>query len=347
MVLLAVFWVASWFALSDSGPHAYAPVTEQEKAEAEDYIAAGLSPMPDEWEWETFEPEDGIVLRSGWAKTTAGASKGTVLLIPGYTSMLELYSETFHTFLNEGYDIAGIEYRGQGLSHRDLPNPEKGYISNYDALTADVAKYIGHLKDDGVENIYVYASSMGGHLALRMAGTEQPDVAAYFLLTPMVQIETGEFPYEVARYLAGFYSATGLGTAFAPGQGPFVPGKEKLGTASPCMDNAKTAQIRDALYIRNEKYRVAGTTNDWVTRTMRSTDEITSTGFVQRLNKPFFVVTAGDDKWVSTPAATKMCDKLKSCEIAHYEESRHCIDREKPETTKDILGKAMSFFAAN
>ncbi len=346
-VLVGAFWTASWFALSDSGPHAYAPVSDEEKAEAEAYIAAGLPPMPTGWDWEMFEPEPGIKLRTGVAETSASASKGTILLIPGYTAMLELYSETFQTFVDEGYDVAGIEYRGQGLSHRDLPNPEKGYVSSYDTLAADIAAYIGKLKSDGAGKIYIYANSMGGHLALRMAGTEQPDVESYFLLVPMVQIETGEFPYDVARYLAGFYSATGLGTAFAPGQGPFVPGKEQLGTPSPCMDNAKTAQVRDALYIRDEKYRVVGTTNDWVTRTMRSTDEITSPGFVQRLNKPFFVVTAGDDKWVSTPAATQMCEKLKSCQIAHYEQSRHCIDREKAETTKDILSKATRFFAAN
>ena len=346
-ILVAAFWASSWFAMSDSGPHAYAPVTEEEKAEAETYIAAGLQPMPENWKWETFSPESDIELRTGRAKTGGEQSKGTVLFIPGYTSMLELYSETFQAFLDGGYDIAGIEYRGQGLSHRDLPNPEKGHVSNYDTLTADIARYVGHLKEDGVEKVYIYANSMGGHIALRMAGKDQPDVEAYFLLVPMVKIETGVFPYGVARVLATFYSQTGLGEAFAPGQKPFIPGEEKLGTVSPCMDNAKTAQIRDAHYVRNERYRVSGTTNQWVRRTMNSTDEISSAEFLERIDKPFFVVTAGDDKWVSTPAATQMCETLKACEIAHYTESRHCIDREKPETTQDILNKAKAFFAAN
>jgi len=346
-ILVSAFWISSWFTFSDSGPHVYAPVTDDEKTEAETYIAAGLKPLPAGWQWETFSPEAGIELRTGRVRSTISPSKGTILLIPGYTSMLELYSETIQTLLDNGYDVAGIEFRGQGLSHRDLPNPEKGHIASYDTLTGDIAAYIEKLKADGAGDINVYASSMGGHLALRMSGNDQPDVEAYFLLTPMVKIETGAFPYTVARAIATFYSYTGLGEAFAPGQGPFVPGAEKLGTASPCMDNAKTAQIRDALYIRNEKYRVSGTTNQWVRRTMNSTDEISSTGFLEKINKPFFVVTAGDDKWVSTPAATRMCEALNSCEIAHYPESRHCIDREKPETTQDILGKAMTFFAAN
>ncbi|MGI9353986.1 MAG: alpha/beta fold hydrolase [Rhizobiaceae bacterium] len=346
-VLAAAFWVSSWFTFSDSGPHAYAPVTEEEKAEAEAYIAAGLKPLPSGWQWGIFSPEAGIELRTGRVKTPASPGKGTILLIPGYTSMLELYSETIQNFVDDGYDVAGIEYRGQGLSTRELDNPEKGFVDSYDKMTNDIANYIEKLKADGAGDINVYASSMGAHLALRMAGNDQPPVEAYFLLTPMVKIETGAFPYNVARAIATFYSLSGLGEAFAPGQTPFVPGKEKLGTASPCMDNAKTAQIRDALYIRNEKYRVSGTTNQWVRRTMNSTDEISSPGFLERIDKPFFVVTAGDDKWVSTPAATQMCEALGSCEAAHYPESRHCIDREKPETTRDILDKAKAFFAAN
>ena len=346
-ILVAAFWTSSYFTMSDSGPHSYAPVTVEEKAEAEAYIAAGLKPLPVGWQWETFSPEAGIELRTGRVRSTASGSKGTILLIPGYTSMIDLYSDTVQNFFDDGYDVAGIEYRGQGLSHRDLPNPEKGHISSYGTLTSDIASYIEKLKADGAGDIRVYASSMGGHLALRMAGIDQPDVEAYFLLTPMVKIETGAFPYNVARAIATFFSVTGLGDAFAPGQSAFVPGKEKLGMTSPCMDNAKTAQVRDALYIRNEKYRVGGTTNQWVRLTMNSTDQISSTGFLEKIDKPFFVVTAGDDKWVSTPAATQMCEALKSCEIAHYPESRHCIDREKQETTHDILDKAKAFFAAN
>ena len=134
-----------------------------------------------------------------------------------------------------------------------MPNPEKGHVKSYDTLASEVATYIEKLKADGAEKVFVYANSMGGHIALRMAGNNQPDVESYFLLVPMVEINTGAFPYGVARALTTFYSYTGLGEAFAPGQTAFIPGKEKLGTPSRCMDNASTAQIRDALYIRNEK----------------------------------------------------------------------------------------------
>ncbi|MDD9910330.1 MAG: alpha/beta hydrolase [Ahrensia sp.] len=347
VLLIGAFWVSSYLLMRDTEPHAYAPVTETEKQEAEAYIASGLASMPTGWKWGTFEPQPGVVLRTGQAKTSTSPRKGTVVLVPGYTAMLELYSETFQTFLNDGYDVAALEYRGQGLSHRELDNPEKGYVSSYDMLTGELADFINQLKVDGAGPVHIYANSMGGHIALRMAGQDRPDVASYFLLVPMVKIETGDFPYGVARVLAGFYSYTGLGNAFAPGQGPFVPGQEKLGTPSPCMNNAKTAQIRDALFIRNEAYRVTGTTNDWVTRTMASTDLIASQSFVDRVKKPVFMVTAGDDRWVSTEAATQLCERLSSCEIAHYEESRHCIAREKPETAQDIFRKAKDFFAAN
>ena len=126
LILVAAFWASSWFTMRDSSPHAYAPVTEEEKAEAEAYIAAGLPPMPQGWSWETFEPEPGIELRVGSAKTSAPQSKGTILLVPGYTAMLELYSETFQTFIDDGYDIAGIEYRGQGFFAPRIAQSRKG-----------------------------------------------------------------------------------------------------------------------------------------------------------------------------------------------------------------------------
>lgn len=343
-VLLFAFWAWSYFTMRDTEPHAYAPVTDEQKSEAQAYLKASLRPMPEGWQWQDFEPEEGVHLRTGQVDV-AGAND-TVLIIPGYTAMVELYSDAAHAFAEAGYNVAAIDYRGQGLSHRDLPNPEKGHIESWDKLTSDVSAYIAKLKEEGASRVFVYANSMGGHLALRMAGIDRPDVEGYFLLVPMVQIETGAFPYPVARGLTTFYSYTGLSDAFVIGRGPFVPGAIPLGTASECMDNPATAQRRDALFILDEEYRVTGNTNEWVWRTMNSTDRITSPDFLATIDKPFYMVTAGIDKWVSTPKATETCEAMNACTLAHYTKSRHCIADETPQVAAEIYARALAFFSS-
>lgn len=340
VAVLGGAWGYGWS--SRTGPHAYAPVPDDLRAEAESYLEASLPAMPDGWEWGTFEPEPGVGLRIG--RIERPGAKGTVLVVPGYTAPLELYSEAVRAFVDAGYAVAGLEYRGQGLSYRDLPNPEMGHVASWERLGADLAAYVGKLRRTGGGRVFVYANSMGAHVALRAAGDAKPDVTAYALLAPMVRIETGGFPYAVARNITRFYAATGMDGEFAVGRGPFDPAAVHWDGETPCNTNPKTAWRRDALFLARPKLRVTGTTNGWVARTTASTDVLTAPGYAARIDKPVLMLTAGREAFVDTPAAAALCEAMGQCTRQHYPDASHCLVDESEAVRDDVFARTVQFF---
>ena len=334
-VLVGGFWAYGWS--KRSGPHEYARVSAADIERSKAYLDANLKPLPDGWAWDVFEPEEGVALRTGGVDVSG--AKATVVLVPGFTGAIELYSDTIGALHDAGYSVRGFEYRGQGLSTRELPHPEMGFVKSWPRLGEDLAAYLGTIEGD----VFVFANSMGAHVALRAAGDRQPDVKGYVLTVPMVQINTGGFPYPVARGITTFFSATGMDGEYTEGQIPWHPSRIEWGKGSSCNTNPDTAWLRDALFTLNAPMRTTGTTNGWVRRTMASTDELLDPAFAARVDKPVLMFTAGQDSFVDTGAAAGMCAAMGSCRRVHFPESAHCIIEEKPDVATTIHEEAVAF----
>lgn len=335
--LVILFWFAGYNQVS--GPYEEAAVTPEQRAQAESYVARSLLPLPDGWTFETFEPESGVALRAG--RIEASDPKGTVVLVPGYTAVIEVYARTIRSLHEAGYTVAALEQRGQGMSHRVLAEPDKGHVESYDDLADDLAAFVRTLPGP----VLVYGNSMGGHIAMRMLGrADAPEVAGTFLLVPMVKINTGPFPYEVARNITRLHSLMGFDGERAVGQSSWSPDANLYSEAGPCNSVPERAWTLEALYVLRPELRVRGTTNGWVHRTMASTDEITQPQFLAGIDHPVMMVTAGIDNYVDTAAAARACTAMGQCRREHYETSLHCIANETTEVRDDIFAKTIRFF---
>ena len=334
---LVLFFLAGW--MQRSGPYEEATITEEQRAQAQAYLDNALAPLPEGWTFETFEPETGISLRAG--RIEASNAKGTVVIVPGYTASLELYARTIAALHEGGYTVAGLEQRGQGLSARVLDEPDKGHVESYDDLAGDLAKYVATL--DGP--VMLYGNSMGGHIAVRMLGRDDaPNVAATFLLVPMMKINTAPFPYGVARGITTVHSWMGFDRERAVGQGAWDPANIAYGEPGRCNATPERAWTQDALYAVRPELRVRGTTNGWVRRTVSSSDEINDPAFLSKLDAPVLMVTAGVDHYVDNEASAQACEAMGNCRREHYEASLHCIVNETDAVRDDIFAKAIAFF---
>lgn len=317
--------------------HAYAPITPEQAADAKAYLDANLTPLPRGIERGSFTRGDGASLET--MTLAHDAPKGTIVIVPGYTAPLELYAGTMSAFHEAGYGIAALSTRGQGRSTRATANPEKGYVEDYQILADDLDAYIETL--DGP--IYVFGNSMGGHIALLMAGENAPDVKAYSLLVPMAEILTGEFPYWIAEAMTGFYSVVGFGANYGVGRGDWTKPKDYAEPTS-CAANPAKAHLRDALVALDPPLRVEGVTNKWVWETIRSTAAVASPEHLSKVSAPVLTITAGDDRVVSTPAAEKNCEGLPNCTLRRFEEARHCIMNETDEVRQAVWAETIAFF---
>lgn len=320
------------------GDHQYAELTEDQAAAARAYLAKAQTPMPEGAVFGWFEREPGVALET--VTLAHPDPRATVVIVPGYTAPLEIYASTMIAFHDAGYAVAALSQRGQGRSWRALANPEKGYVEDYDDLSADLAAYIETL--DGP--VLVYGNSMGGHIAMLMAGAKDVDVVAYALLVPMAKILTGEFPYGVAQAMTGFYSTIGFGANYGFGRGDWRFGQRDLKVGTSCAANPDRAHTRHVMVALNPELRVEGVTNQWVWETMKSTAKAADPAHLARITAPVLSITAGADTVVESAAAEANCAAMPNCQPMRVEPARHCIMHEGQAQKDAVHAAAIAFF---
>ncbi|MEN0000936.1 MAG: alpha/beta hydrolase [Pseudomonadota bacterium] len=337
-----VAWGYGRYALSTE-THRYAVVSDDQRAVAQAYLDKAIEPLGAGWRWDVFSPAPEIDLRVGRFEPPPSDPKGVIVVVPGYTAPLEMLAASINRFYAAGYIVHGFEYRGQGLSSRLLTNPEKGHVEDYSVLAADLASFISQVREPGLP-LHVYAISQGAHITMRMAGDELAAANSYALVVPMGKILTGGFPYEIARTLAAGLSYAGLGEMFAPGRGPWDIDDVQFGSATSCNANPERAQIRDALFVLDERKRTQGPTARWVHETMQSTDRLFEPGYPENISQPVIMFTAGQDTIVDTDAAVRLCDRLGDCTRQHFAGSRHCIGLETDAVRDAIIDGSLDHF---
>lgn len=338
-VIVVIFGllVAAGFATT-SGEHDYAEMTENQTVSARAYLAEAQTPLPEGAVFGRFEREPGVALET--LTLPHPDPKATIVLVPGYTAPLEVYASTYQAFHDAGYAVTGLSQRGQGRSWRPLPKPEKGYVEDYRDLSADLAAFVGTIEGP----VLVYGNSMGGHIAMVMAGTEDVDIGAYALLVPMAKIHTGEFPYGVAKAMTGFYSAIGFGANYGFGRGDWTFASRDQSQPTDCSANPARAHTRHMMVGLDPKLRVSDVNNKYVWETMKSTEMAASSDHLAGITAPVLSVTAGDDRIVQTGAAEANCKAMPNCRTKRFEAARHCIMHEGEAQKDAVHAEVIAFF---
>lgn len=121
---------------------------------------------------------DGVRLRVGvWPKGT----RGTVLIFPGRTEYIEKYGRAAAYLAARGYASVAIDWRGQGLADRLLPDPKIGHVVAFTDYQKDVAALLAYVAAHSLPRpLYLMAHSMGGGIGLRALMEGLPVNAAVF-----------------------------------------------------------------------------------------------------------------------------------------------------------------------
>ena len=86
---------------------------------------------------------DGLRLRLGvWRQ----GAKGTVLIFPGRTEYIEKYGGAAAALAEAGYTSLAIDWRGQGLSDRLLPDRLIGHVDRFSDYQRDVQTLLAAAK---------------------------------------------------------------------------------------------------------------------------------------------------------------------------------------------------------
>ncbi len=109
---------------------------------------------------------DGVTVRlAEWAPADA---RGTVLLFPGRTEYVEKYGQLAGDLAAAGLATLTIDWRGQGLADRLLPDRTSGHVDRFSDYQRDVAVLVAHARRRDLPAPYhLLAHSMGGAIGLR------------------------------------------------------------------------------------------------------------------------------------------------------------------------------------
>lgn len=161
--------------------------------------------------------DDGVRLRAViWPE----GARGTVLIFPGRTEYAEKYGPAAADLARRGYASVAVDWRGQGLADRLLPDPMAGHVGAFGDYQKDVAALMRHLRDAGLPRpFFLMAHSMGGAIGLR-ALIERLEVRAAVFSAPMWGIALDPWRRPLALVVAGAARLAGRSAAYVPTTGP-------------------------------------------------------------------------------------------------------------------------------
>ena len=156
-------------------------------------------------------------IRVTWWKA---GEKGTVLLLPGRTECIEKYGRAAGDLVRRGYSVITIDWRGQGLADRALPDRLVGHVDDFAEYQQDLDALMAEAERAELPKPwFMLAHSMGGCIGLRALMRGLPIRAAAFS-APMWGIAMAAWLRPVAQVVTTLAAPFGLAHRYAPSTGP-------------------------------------------------------------------------------------------------------------------------------
>jgi lysophospholipase len=253
---------------------------------------------------------DGVVLRFARFDPPAGR-KGTLVVAPGRTEFIEKYFEVVRDARARGFAVATLDWRGQGLSERGLPNARKGHVYDFSEYDRDLEAFVKEIVlPDCPAPYFALGHSMGAAVLIRSVQHGRRWFDRIVLSGPMINlVRVAGSPY--VRATARFLRLVGMGSSYVPGGGgtpintlPFAGNRL---TSDP-VRYARTAAIIEA----EPSLAIGSPTVAWIDSAFKAMAEFADPAYAGRLRQPLLLVAAGQDQIVSTPAIGAFAVRLRA-----------------------------------
>jgi len=278
---------------------------------------------------------DGAVLRMAAFKPDKPA-RGTIALFQGRAEFIEKYFETIGDLLERGFEVATLDWRGQGGSARELADPRKGHIDDFAQYQRDLAALIARMgRLECPQPWFALAHSTGASILFEYAHGGGDAFQRLVATAPLVDVFGLSFP-RCARWLADSLDMLGLGGMFIPGGKPasMMEFEGNLLTS----DRERLARNL-AVLAKAPALAVGDPTIGWVNSAFRQMHRFAQRDFTHGWRLPTLIVVPGQDRLVSSVAAERFAQRLDLAQLISIPAARHEILMER-EPLRD------QFFAA-
>jgi lysophospholipase len=304
-------------------------------------VATAQNPIPDGAECFVLNAADGVALRMALFRPKIPV-RGTIALLQGRAEFIEKYFETIGELLARGFEVATLDWRGQGGSMRELANPRKGHIDDFAQYQRDLAALVARMgRLDCPRPWFALAHSMGGAILLEYAHSGGDAFRRLVVTAPMIDVYGLRFP-RGARWLANSLDMLGLGAMFIPGGSP-----ESL-VELPFQDNILTSDpvrmARNAGVLEKEPLLAIGDpTVGWANSAFRQMTRFAQPDYAYSWRLPTLIVASGRDRLISTAAIERFAQRLDLAQLVVVPGARHEVMMERDHMREQFLAALDAF----
>lgn len=289
-----------------------------------------------------------VWLRAGTARIRVtwwqAGDRGTVLLLPGRTECVEKYGRAAGELVARGFSVITLDWRGQGLADRALPDRMTGHVEDFAEYQQDLDAMLAEADRAGLPKPwYMIAHSMGGCIGLRALMRGLPIRAAVFS-APMWGIAMAAWLRPVASVVSALSGPLGFAHRYAP-----TTGAEAYLLQQPFEGNVLTTDREMWDYMRRQVAEVpelalAGPSIGWLRAAL---GECAALAALPAPKVPTICALGTAEKVVDVPPIHLRMAGWAKGQLDLYPGAEHEIMMEGPAARERFFDRTASLFAAN
>lgn len=281
----------------------------------------------------TYRPADrygfferaGARIRYAWWNAQGTASpRGTVLILPGRAEFIEKYAtEIVGELLDRGYAVVAMDWRGQGLSDRLLADRGKGHIDTFSTYMADVRQFLDSIVTPAAPRpVLALCHSMGGHILMRdLAENGSGPLSAALFISPMTALYREAMLRSVLMLMP---EVAIVEERYLFGTGPFLLLAREFNSNIVTHDERRY-RFTDDWFTADPRLALGGPTLGWSRQAVRSMAKALEPGYLERIELPLLLITAGEDRLIDPKSHAQVAARLRHGEHFTIAPARHEI----------------------
>ncbi len=230
------------------------------------------------------------------------SSKGTIILQSGRTEFIEKYYEVISEFVERGYAVAMMDWRGQGLSSRIAKDKRIGHIDKFETYDEDFNRVMSEcFKIKCPAPLIGFGHSMGGCLLASHIISKQNHLDKCILCAPMISVRANAVSRRLVKIL-GTLDVFGFGSfpMQKPSWNDDQGWQEELFEDNALTSDKDRFERTFNLLKKFPQLGVKGITVGWLKHALKRTNKFKQINWGDELQTPLLLLDATQDKLVNS-----------------------------------------------
>ncbi len=297
--------------------------------------------MQHEGERAVFTSEDGAVIH--YQLFDLDCNQTSVVILPGWSEPYLKYAEVIYDLRSKHYCVYTMDFRGQGLSSRQVENPQVGHVQDFSLYVRDFNQFYHQVvASRNSRQTYLLAHSMGGLVAALYANQRPKQIDGIIMIAPMLGINTEPWPQWLAYYIASSLDWLGFGKSYVFGHGQW---EETPFAHNRLTHSAARYQYGVELFRQNEGLVIGGVSNRWLKTSMEHGEKAMQ--LAPQFKNKILMFEAQHDSFVLSTPMQRFCHQALQCEKVYVPGAKHELLMETDAIRDRVFAKIYEFINEN